>query len=124
MADVVIPQEYGLTQTDKLKIGQGICSPLLRKIRTDLQRNIEESADESVNRLDPRYSSGVSSPGRHVRTRLYFTSESHIHSLLTMIRCGGLVNVSCLFYVKSKFRIYIHNIIVAEYKLLKSSKIR
>jgi len=33
---------------------------------------------------------GVSSPGRHVRTRLYFTSESHIHSLLTVLRFGGL----------------------------------
>ena len=41
--------------------------------------------------LDPRYSSGVSSPGRHVRTRLYFTSESHIHSLLTILGEGGLV---------------------------------
>ncbi|CAG7832693.1 unnamed protein product [Allacma fusca] len=92
LADVVIPQEYGLTQLDKLAIAQGICAPLLRKIRTDLQRNIGEPADESVNRLDPRYSHGVSSPGRHVRTRLYFTSESHIHSLLTMIRFGGIVD--------------------------------
>ena len=47
-----------------------------------------------VNRLDPRYSSGVLSPGRHVRTRLYFTSESHIHSLLTILSEGGLVDVS------------------------------
>ena len=46
----------------------------------------------SVNRLDPRYSSGVLSPGRHVRTRLYFTSESHIHSLLTILSEGGLVD--------------------------------
>ena len=37
-----------------------------------------------------RYSHGVSSPGRHVRTRLYFTSESHLHSLLTVLRFGGL----------------------------------
>lgn len=43
-----------------------------------------------------RYSHGVSSPGRHVRTRLYFTSESHIHSLLTVLRHGGLVDVSNL----------------------------
>lgn len=94
LADVVIPQEYGLSDQDKLAIGQGICNPLMRKIRADLQRNIEEDlpmSDESVNRLDPRYSHGVSSPGRHVRTRLYFTSESHIHSLLTVLRFGGLV---------------------------------
>lgn len=92
LADVVIPQEYGLSQLDKLAIAQGICTPLLKKIQADLQRNIGECADESVNRLNPRYSHGVSSPGRHVRTRLYFTSESHIHSLLTMIRFGGLGN--------------------------------
>nr|CAD7256131.1 unnamed protein product [Timema shepardi] len=93
LADIVIPQEYGLTKEEKLTIGQGICTPLLKKIRADLQRNIEESGDETVNRLNPRYSHGVSSPGRHVRTRLYFTSESHVHSLLTVLRYGGLLDV-------------------------------
>ncbi|XP_043464552.1 inositol hexakisphosphate and diphosphoinositol-pentakisphosphate kinase 2 isoform X11 [Leptopilina heterotoma] len=93
LADIVIPQEYGLTVQEKLTIGQGICTPLLKKIRADLQRNIEESGEESVNRLNPRYSHGVSSPGRHVRTRLYFTSESHVHSLLTVLRYGGLLDV-------------------------------
>lgn len=90
LADIVIPQEYGLTMDEKLAIGTGICTPLLRKIRADLQRNIEEP-EENVNRLNPRYSHGVSSPGRHVRTRLYFTSESHVHSLLTALRHGGLL---------------------------------
>ncbi|XP_073943698.1 inositol hexakisphosphate and diphosphoinositol-pentakisphosphate kinase isoform X2 [Choristoneura fumiferana] len=93
LADIVIPQEYGLTMQEKLTIGQGICTPLLKKIRADLQRNIEESGEETVNRLNPRYSHGVSSPGRHVRTRLYFTSESHVHSLLTVLRCGSLLDV-------------------------------
>ncbi|XP_021941096.1 inositol hexakisphosphate and diphosphoinositol-pentakisphosphate kinase-like isoform X5 [Zootermopsis nevadensis] len=93
LADIVIPQEYGLTVQEKLSIGQGICTPLLKKIRADLQRNIEESGEETVNRLNPRYSHGVSSPGRHVRTRLYFTSESHVHSLLTVLRYGGLLDV-------------------------------
>ncbi|XP_011700095.1 PREDICTED: inositol hexakisphosphate and diphosphoinositol-pentakisphosphate kinase 2 isoform X5 [Wasmannia auropunctata] len=92
LADIVIPQEYGLTVQEKLTIGQGICTPLLKKIRADLQRNIEES-EETVNRLNPRYSHGVSSPGRHVRTRLYFTSESHVHSLLTVLRYGGLLDM-------------------------------
>ncbi|XP_065168499.1 inositol hexakisphosphate and diphosphoinositol-pentakisphosphate kinase 2 isoform X6 [Atheta coriaria] len=93
LADIVIPQEYGLTSQEKLTIGQGICTPLLKKIRADLQRNIEESGDETVNRLNPRYSHGVSSPGRHVRTRLYFTSESHIHSLITVLRHGQLLDI-------------------------------
>lgn len=93
LADIVIPQEYGLTIQEKITIGQGICTPLLKKIKADLQRNIEEVANESVNRLNPRYSHGVSSPGRHVRTRLYFTSESHVHSLLTVLRFGGLLDI-------------------------------
>lgn len=93
LADIVIPQEYGLTIQEKLTIGQGICTPLLKKVKADLQRNIEEVGNESVNRLNPRYSHGVSSPGRHVRTRLYFTSESHVHSLLTVLRFGGLLDV-------------------------------
>ena len=50
-----------------------------------------EEEEDTVHRLNPEYSSGVSSPGRHVRTRLYFTSESHIHSLLTVFSHGGLV---------------------------------
>lgn len=93
LADIVIPQEYGLTIQEKLAIGQGICTPLLKKVKSDLQRNIEEVGNESVNRLNPRYSHGVSSPGRHVRTRLYFTSESHVHSLLTVLRFGGLLDI-------------------------------
>lgn len=34
------------------------------------------------------------SPERHVRTRLYFTSESHVHSLLSTLRYGALCDVS------------------------------
>lgn len=90
--EIVMLQEYGLTVQEKLTIGQGICTPLLKKLKADLQRNIEES-EENVNRLNPIYSHGVSSPGRHVRTRLYFTSESHIHSLITVLRHGGLLDV-------------------------------
>jgi inositol hexakisphosphate/diphosphoinositol-pentakisphosphate kinase len=91
LADLVIPQEYGITNDEKLNISHGYCVPLLRKILADLQANID-NPDENVNRLNPNYNTGVLSPGRHVRTRLYFTSESHIHSLLTILRCGGLCN--------------------------------
>ncbi|XP_017650886.1 inositol hexakisphosphate and diphosphoinositol-pentakisphosphate kinase 1 isoform X11 [Nannospalax galili] len=89
LADVVIPQEYGISREEKMEIAVGFCLPLLRKILLDLQRTHE---DESVNKLHPLYSRGVLSPGRHVRTRLYFTSESHVHSLLSVFRFGGLLD--------------------------------
>lgn len=97
LADIVVPQEYGITSQEKLMISLGTCSPLLKKIQADLLRNADSSNDdetESVNRLDPKYSHGVSSPDRHVRTRLYFTSESHIHSLVTALQFGGILDTT------------------------------
>eukprot|EP00063_Salmo_salar_P005390 XP_013980225.1 PREDICTED: inositol hexakisphosphate and diphosphoinositol-pentakisphosphate kinase 1 isoform X18 [Salmo salar] len=92
LADIVIPQEYGINKPEKMDIAQAYCLPLMKKIQLDLQRTHE---DEAVNKLHPlwfRYSRGVMSPGRHVRTRLYFTSESHVHSLLSIFRYGGLLD--------------------------------
>uniref|UniRef100_A0A8C4RZS8 Inositol hexakisphosphate and diphosphoinositol-pentakisphosphate kinase n=1 Tax=Erpetoichthys calabaricus TaxID=27687 RepID=A0A8C4RZS8_ERPCA len=87
LADIVIPQEYGIAKAEKLDIAKGYCTPLIRKIRSDLQRTQD---DDTVNKLHPVYSRGVMSPERHVRTRLYFTSESHVHSLLSILRYGAL----------------------------------
>ncbi|KAM4807963.1 inositol hexakisphosphate and diphosphoinositol-pentakisphosphate kinase 2 [Rhinophrynus dorsalis] len=87
LADIVIPQEYGISKLEKLEIAKGYCTPLVRKIRSDLQRTQD---DDTVNKLHPLYSRGVMSPERHVRTRLYFTSESHVHSLLSILRFGAL----------------------------------
>uniref|UniRef100_A0A1A8C4M4 Inositol hexakisphosphate and diphosphoinositol-pentakisphosphate kinase n=1 Tax=Nothobranchius kadleci TaxID=1051664 RepID=A0A1A8C4M4_NOTKA len=89
LADIVIPQEYGINKVEKLDIAYAYCLPLVRKIQLDLQRT---HGDEFVNKLHPLYSRGVLSPGRHVRTRLYFTSESHVHSLLSIFRYGGLLD--------------------------------
>ncbi|XP_016396480.1 inositol hexakisphosphate and diphosphoinositol-pentakisphosphate kinase 1-like isoform X6 [Sinocyclocheilus rhinocerous] len=89
LANIVIPQEYGINKGEKLDIAYAYCLPLVKKIQLDLQRTHE---DESVNKLHPLYSRGVLSPGRHVRTRLYFTSESHVHSLLSIFCYGGLLD--------------------------------
>ncbi|KAH7283712.1 hypothetical protein KP509_34G020400 [Ceratopteris richardii] len=49
----------------------------------------EDDDKETRYRLDPKYAN-VRTPERHVRTRLYFTSESHIHSLINVLRYCNL----------------------------------
>ncbi|KAJ0535685.1 putative phosphotransferase with a phosphate group as acceptor [Helianthus annuus] len=50
----------------------------------------EDDEDKEIKyRLDPKYAN-VRTPERHVRTRLYFTSESHIHSVMNVLRYCNL----------------------------------
>ncbi len=53
----------------------------------------EDDGDrETLHRLCPTYATDINSPLRHVRTRIYFTSESHMHSLINVLRyshCGA-----------------------------------
>ena len=42
--------------------------------------------DSTMHRLCPTYAQDVNSPLRHVRTRIYFTSESHCHALTNVLR--------------------------------------
>ncbi|KAK4488466.1 hypothetical protein RD792_004230 [Penstemon davidsonii] len=56
------------------------------------QMSVDQDDDEDKEtkyRLDPKYAN-VKTPDRHVRTRLYFTSESHIHSLMNVLRYCNL----------------------------------
>jgi len=50
------------------------------------QEQEDRAEQETLHRLCPTYASDVNSPLRHVRTRIYFTSESHIHSLVNVLR--------------------------------------
>ncbi|KAL0717814.1 hypothetical protein Bca4012_067136 [Brassica carinata] len=52
-------------------------------------KNEDDDDKETKYRLDPKYAN-VKTPERHVRTRLYFTSESHIHSLMNVLRYCNL----------------------------------
>ncbi|KAF5725328.1 inositol hexakisphosphate [Tripterygium wilfordii] len=57
---------------------------------SDVSMDQEDDDDkETKYRLDPKYAN-VKTPERHVRTRLYFTSESHIHSLMNVLRYCNL----------------------------------
>jgi inositol hexakisphosphate/diphosphoinositol-pentakisphosphate kinase len=119
LAAAVVPNEYGIDPAQKLRIGSTICTQLLGKLLADLASMREESvetagepggmgtpsllgddeapvgaeADEEdavLHRLCPTYAQDINSPLRHVRTRIYFTSESHCHALVNVLRYCGL----------------------------------
>lgn len=69
MFDFIAPQEFGITDTEKKNIGMLISFPLLKKILCDLEEM--QSAETG-------------------RTRLYFTKESHVHTLLNLIYLSGV----------------------------------
>ncbi|PSR87646.1 Inositol hexakisphosphate and diphosphoinositol-pentakisphosphate kinase [Actinidia chinensis var. chinensis] len=57
---------------------------------SDISMDPDDDDDkETKYRLDPKYAN-VKTPDLHVRTRLYFTSESHIHSLMNVLRYCNL----------------------------------
>ncbi|CAI0453431.1 unnamed protein product [Linum tenue] len=63
-----------------------------RRTSTASEISMEQEDDddkETQYRLDPKYAN-VKTPDRHLRTRLYFTSESHIHSLMNVLRYCNL----------------------------------
>lgn len=90
LAVYVVPQEYGIDKRDKVLIGYQIGCLVLNKIRRDLLAGTSsvEHEYERVHQLDSTHMTDVRSPQRHVRSRLYFTSESHIHALFNLLRWG------------------------------------
>ncbi|XP_065648785.1 inositol hexakisphosphate and diphosphoinositol-pentakisphosphate kinase 2 isoform X4 [Hydra vulgaris] len=125
LADIVIPQEYGITSEDKIKISKEICSNLLLKIKSDLNSHVSQQ----VNKLDPSASQGIDSPNTHVRTRLYVTSESHVHSVVNAIKEGNLFKNSeepmskqALEYLNNTAELnYLTQIVIMKYEDLKAN---
>lgn len=84
----VVPQEYGISIEEKRHIGSKMCDTLLEKINYDLGVAREDDQGDMRYLINMDYSADlpINSMGRRVRTRLYFTSESHLHSLLNVLR--------------------------------------
>jgi inositol hexakisphosphate/diphosphoinositol-pentakisphosphate kinase len=91
MADCVVPQEYGTTIAEKRSVGVKICSPLLEKLRYDLNIARTDSKADMRYMINMDYSADlpINTMGRRIRTRLYFTSESHLHTMLNCLRFAG-----------------------------------
>ncbi len=108
-----MPLEYGITVDEKVKIGLRVIGKLLNKIHNDLlwwfhsnntynffdvknkknnnNNNIKEFEyeNESYSGLDRgKLNNDIKSAWRHVKTRFYFTSASHLYSLINTILFG------------------------------------
>ena len=109
LADFVIPQEYGVTQADKKdtsrKIGQNMFRVMAHHLQWARKEQKEYTAEEEEDKeppvegnslyaqLDSSYHRAgdsllqdILTPERQVRTRIYMTSESHVHALLNLLR--------------------------------------
>mmetsp|Transcript_35582 Transcript_35582/g.43605 ORF Transcript_35582/g.43605 Transcript_35582/m.43605 type:complete len:161 (-) Transcript_35582:435-917(-) len=95
--------EYGVTSKEQIDVGLKIINPLLTKIEHDIlwwkneshqmpsaktreygeDRQWEKSGLDEAG-LDDR----VRSSWRHIRSRLYFTSASHMYTLLNTLKLG------------------------------------
>jgi hypothetical protein len=74
-----------------VNLATSICGDLLRKIALDLlvsSGKVQIDGMATVHVVDPTRAGerAIQSSSRHVRTRLYFTSESHIVSLMNILR--------------------------------------
>ncbi|KAM3721275.1 Inositol hexakisphosphate and diphosphoinositol-pentakisphosphate kinase [Dirofilaria immitis] len=100
MADIVVPQEYGISENSKVIIGQHVCTPLLKKIRSDLHHCVEnQNEDDTQTRLDPRASQGIATPLRHVDDKKW---QRAMHFLSSVTEYNYMTQVVLMVYEDSR----------------------
>ena len=94
MADCVVPQEYGTTIAEKISIGNKMCRALLEKIKYDLIIARTDNQVDMRYMINMDYSADlpINTMGWRIRRRLYFTSESHLHTLINVLRFSSNKN--------------------------------
>ena len=87
LAYFLMPLEYGINIEERFNIGIKLIKPLLSKIKNDLfwmnklnNKNEDILQENKYNCLNPS--------DRKVKTRFYFTSQSHLYALFNTIICG------------------------------------
>lgn len=94
LAHFVVPNEYGMKNKESLATAKDIISPLLEKILVDLMFWKNKKYED----LYWKYMENSEEDNwKHIRTRLYFTSASHMYSILNFVTLGNnkeLLNAS------------------------------
>ena len=91
LACFLMPLEYGINIEEKFNIGINLIKPLLTKIKNDLLwiKNIEKINNKNEDILQENKYSCLNSNDRNVKTRFYFTSQSHLYTLYNAIVYGA-----------------------------------
>jgi inositol hexakisphosphate/diphosphoinositol-pentakisphosphate kinase len=74
-----------MSDEERMRIAQDICLPLIEKMKVDLMFWKEKSSEDVLWKY--RNNAEIDN-WRHIRTRLYFTSASHMYSLINILVLG------------------------------------
>ena len=88
LAYFFMPSEYGITIDEKFNIGIKLIKPLLTKIKNDLLWMISAHNNKNEDFLQENKFNDLNNNNRLVKTRLYFTSQSHLYALFNTIIYG------------------------------------
>ena len=85
LSKLVSNLEYGFSREDKRQYCSGVIRKLMRKIWSDLKYWMSVEMPNSEEMLEDQNDTWFQPLPRHIRTRLYFTSLSHLNSFLALI---------------------------------------